>query len=84
MNRRLTRREAAKLLAAAPIALAIPEAAFPAEPKRPATPPLTEKQKRAIAKGSADLKKALGALHKMPIPMGTEPAFVFSPIVRKK
>ncbi len=84
MNRRLTRRAFAKLLAAAPLALAVSEAAVPAELKRPATPPLTEKQKRAIAKSSAGLKKALGALHKMPIPMGTEPAFVFSPIVRKK
>ena len=84
MNRKLTRRAVAKLLAAAPIAWAIPEAALPAELKRPAGPPLTEKQRRAIAKASGELKKALAALHKMPIPMGTEPAFVFSSVARKK
>lgn len=84
MNRKLTRRAVAKFLAAAPLAFAAQARAVPAEPKKPAGPPLTEKQKKAIAKGSGDLKKALGALHKMPIPMGTEPAFVFSPLVRKK
>ena len=79
MNRRLTRRSLARLLAAAPVGLSLPAAA-----KRPAGPSWTEAQKKAIAKGAAELKKATGELHKMEIPIGTEPAFVFSPLVRKK
>jgi hypothetical protein len=84
VNRKITRRAIAKLLAAAPIAFAIPEAALPADRKKGGGPPLTEKQRKAIAKGSGELKKALAALHKMPIPMGTEPAFVFSAVPSKK
>lgn len=84
MNRRLTRRALARLLASAPFAFAISEAALPAAAKKAAGPPLTEKQKHDIARASADLKKSLAGLHKMDIPMGTEPAFVFSPLIRTK
>jgi hypothetical protein len=84
MNRRLTRRAMAKLLAAAPVLLAAEAAAEPVERRKPAGPAFTQKEKAAIAKGVTGLKKSLGDLHKMPIPIGTEPAFVFSPLVRKK
>jgi hypothetical protein len=84
MNRRLTRRAMAKLLVAAPVVLATEAAAEPVERRKPAGPAFTEKQKAAIAKGVGGLKKPLAALHKMAIPIGTEPAFVFSPLVRKK
>lgn len=84
MNRRLTRRAMAKLLAAAPVVLIAEAAAEPVERRKPAGPAFTEKQKAAIAKGISGLKKPLGVLHKMPIPIGTEPALVFSPLLRKK
>jgi hypothetical protein len=78
MNRRLTRRSMGKLLAAVPAAFAAPLAALPAGEKKAAAPAFTETERKDIAKGQADLKKAMTALRKAPIPIGTEPAFVFT------
>jgi hypothetical protein len=78
MNRRMTRRSLGRLLAAAPLA------ALPAVQKKAAAPAFTEKERRDTAKGQADLRKAMGALRKAQIPMGTEPAFTFSAVTRKK
>jgi len=80
MNRRLTRRSLAKLLAAAPVGLALPVPARKAEPART----YSEVEKKAIAKAAAATQKALAPLRKMAIPIGTEPAAVFSPLVAKK
>lgn len=84
MNRTLTRRAVAKLLAAAPAALAAQARARAAEPSRPPAAAQAEKRKKAVAKGAADLRKGLAAIHKMAIPMGAEPATVFSPLPGKK
>jgi len=83
MNRRITRRSLGRLLAAAPAALAAPLAALPPAEKKAAAPVFTEKERKDIARGQSELKKAMAALHKAQIPIGTEPAFVFS-TARKK
>jgi len=78
MNRKLTRRSMGRLLAVVPAALAAPLAALPAAEKKAAAPAFTEAERKDIAKGQADLRKAMGALRKASIPIGTEPAFVFT------
>ena len=86
MNRKLTRRAIAKLLAAAPAALAAEARAQSATagPRPSTTTAASDKRQKAVAKASADLKKGLAALHKTPIPIGTEPATVFSALTGKK
>jgi len=84
MKSTLTRRSLARLLAAVPAALAAPLAALPAAEKKAAAPAFTEKERKDIAKGQSDLKKAMAVLRKAPIPIGTEPAFTFSAVARKK
>jgi hypothetical protein len=78
MNRRLTRRSMGRLIAALPAALAAPLAALPVPAKKAAAPAFTENERKDIAKGQADLKKAMAALRKASIPIGAEPAFVFT------
>ena len=85
MSRPMTRRTAAKLLLAAPAAIAAP-ALVRGEP--PATPTksraLSAAERRQLDKSVAQLAGAAEKIRAMKVPIGTEPAFVFRPLLAKK
>jgi hypothetical protein len=85
MPRPMTRRLAAKLLLAAPAALAAPAlvAKEPA-PKGRRPPALSASEKRQLDKSVAQFRSFAAKIREMKIPIGTEPAFVFRPLVSKK
>jgi hypothetical protein len=86
MPRRITRRAATRLLVAGPAAFALPKL-LPAEPapaKSPARPALTAAERRQLEKSVSQLKSTAEKLRKVAVPMGTEPAFVFRPMIPKK
>lgn len=82
MSRRITRRAAARLLFAGPAALAYPRIlrAVPA----PAKPRLSAAQRREMDKSIAQLRSTAEKIRKVSVPMGSEPAFVFQPTLRRK
>ena len=88
MNPKPTRRAVGKLLIAAPAALSVADLACrtAGEPKsaEPTTPPLSAKERQDLAKAVAQLRRVLDSLNKMPIPMGSEPGFLFNPVPPKK
>jgi hypothetical protein len=86
MSRRITRRTAARLLLAGPAALALPSVLRPEAPARktPARPGLTVAERRQADKSIAQLRSTAEKLRKVAVPMGTEPAFVFRPVLPKK
>ena len=80
MPRPMTRRTAAKILLTAPVALV---AAVPAaSPKR--SPALSPAERRQLDKSVGQLKSVAAKIRELKIPIGTEPAFVFRPLVSKK
>lgn len=80
--RRITRRTAAKLLLSGPAALALPRLVEGAEkPARPAKAPLSPAERRQYEKSVAQLRGVAEKIRAMEIPMGTEPAFVFRPLL---
>ena len=85
MPRPMTRRLAAKLLLAAPAALAAPAlvAKEPA-PKGRRSPALSASEKRQLDKSVEQYRGLAAKIREMKIPIGTEPAFVFRPLVSKK
>jgi hypothetical protein len=86
MPRRITRRAAARLLIAGPAAIALPEL-LQAEPSRAKTAPrpaLSAAERRQVDKSVSQLKSTAEKLRKVAVPMGTEPAFVFRPMIPKK
>jgi hypothetical protein len=86
MRRPITRRAAARLLLAGPAALAMPGLlpAEPAPPRSRAKPTLSLAERRQLEKSVSQLKSTAEKVRKVPVPMGSEPAFVFRPIVPKK
>jgi hypothetical protein len=85
MPRPMTRRMAAKLLLTAPAALAAPAlvtAEPAATPKR--TPALSTAEKRQLDKSVGQLRSVAAKIRETKIPIGTEPAFAFRPLVSKK
>jgi hypothetical protein len=85
MPRRITRRAAARLLVAGPAAFALPDLVR-AEPPAKATPrpALSAAERRQLEKSVSQLKSTAEKLRKVAVPMGTEPAFVFRPMIPKK
>lgn len=84
MNRKMTRRTAGKLLLGASAAAALPSLPLEAEsPAAPATRALSAKERKDLAKSVAQLSKTAESIRKMKIPIGAEPAFLFSPRIRK-
>jgi len=85
MSRPMTRRMAAKLLLTGPAALAAPALIFgepPATPRRSRA--LSPAERRQLDKFVVQLRSAAGKIREMKIPIGTEPAFVFRPLISKK
>jgi len=85
MSRPMTRRTATKLLLAGPAALAAPALVFgdpPATPRRARA--LSPAERRQLDKSVGQLRSAAGKIREMRIPIGTEPAFVFRPVISKK
>lgn len=85
MSTRMTRRTAAKLLLTAPAALAAPALVFgepAATPRRSRA--LSPAERRQLDKSVGQLRTAAGKIREMKIPIGTEPAFVFRPLLSKK
>lgn len=85
MSRPMTRRTAAKLLLMSPAALA----ALPLAGGEPATTPrrsraLSSAERRQLDKSVGQLRSVAAKIREMKISIGTEPAFVFRPLVPKK
>jgi hypothetical protein len=81
----MSRRVAAKLLIAVPAALAAPALiAKEPTPKGRRSPALSASEKRQLDKSVEQLRSLSAKLKEMKIPIGTEPAFVFRPLVSKK
>ena len=85
MSRPMTRRTAAKLLLAAPAAIAAPALVL----GEPSAPPaksrtLSAAERRQLDKSVAQLAGAAEKIRAMKVPIGTEPAFVFRPLLAKK
>ena len=85
MSRPMTRRTAAKLLLSAPAAIAAPALVFGSPRANPAKPrPLSTAERRQLDKSIGQLRGAAEKIRGMKIPIGTEPAFVFRPLIAKK
>ena len=85
MSRPMTRRTAAKLLLAAPAAIAAPALVLGEPPATPAkSRTLSAAERRQLDKSVAQLGGAAEKIRGMKIPIGTEPAFVFRPFLAKK
>jgi hypothetical protein len=86
MLRRITRRTAARLLVAGPAAFALPDLlqGEPSRPKASARPALSVAERRQLEKSVSQLKSTAQTLRKVTVPMGTEPAFVFRPMIPQK
>ena len=86
MSQRITRRTAARLLLTAPAALALPSVLRPepAPGKAPVRTGLSVAERRQVDKSVAQLRSTAEKLRKVVVPMGTEPAFVFRPLLPKK
>ncbi|MEO8348410.1 MAG: hypothetical protein ABI610_05815 [Acidobacteriota bacterium] len=80
----MTRRTAAKLLLTAPAALAAP--ALLGEPAATTrrSRALSPAERRQLDKSVGQLRGAAEKIREMKIPIGTEPAFVFRPLLSKK
>ena len=85
MPRPMTRRTAAKLLLTAPAALASPALVL-GEPaaKTPRSRALSPAERRQLDKSVGQLRGAAQKIRDMKIPIGTEPAFIFRPLLSKK
>jgi hypothetical protein len=86
MSARLTRRAAARLLLSAPAAFALPKLleGAPAPASNPASVKLSPAERRQFEKSVAQLRSTAKKIRQLAIPMGTEPAFVFQPLLPKK
>jgi hypothetical protein len=83
MSARITRRAAARLFLAGPAAFALPKAleGAPAARKRSTPSGLSAADRRNVEKSVAQLRSTAEKLRKVAVPMGSEPAFVFRPIL---
>jgi hypothetical protein len=86
MPSRITRRSAARLFLAAPAALALPKVleGTPAPRRRPGPSGLSAADRRNVEKSVSQLRSTAEKLRKVAVPMGSEPAFVFRPILPSK
>lgn len=84
MNRRPTRRTVAKAMLSLPAFLALPAAAQTSTKPTAKKPALTAAQRKELEKSRTQLQGVVEAMRKMPVPIGTEPALVFQPLVRPK
>ncbi|MGH9368760.1 MAG: hypothetical protein ACRD3M_13925 [Thermoanaerobaculia bacterium] len=87
MTRRLTRRAVTKILVAAPAALAAgPLGCRTAGDSRPAErlTPAQKKRRGDLARSVSRLQKSIERLDAMEIPIGSEPATYFAPLLAKK
>ncbi len=86
MSARITRRKAARLLLSGPAALVVPKLleSAPSPIKSRAKAALSPSERRQFEKSIAQMRSTAGKIRKLAIPMGSEPAFVFRPILRKK
>lgn len=84
MSRSMSRRTAAKILLAAPAALAAPAlvSGEPEAARRSRT--LSAAERRQLDKSVGQLRGAATKIREMTIPIGTEPAFVFRPLLPRK
>ncbi len=72
---RLTRRQAAALLAAAPLAAQVVSTTPPVGSPAPPSPAATPEQR--VEKANADVRQVSERLSKIEVPMNVEPAFTF-------
>ena len=81
MPTRITRRAVARLLASGSAALALPGLLHSetAPVKPPTRPRLTTAERRQMEKSMSQLASTAEKVRKVPVPIGTEPAFVFRP-----
>ena len=84
MSHRITRRDAARLLAVIPATLPFATPSPTPAPKKGPPATLTARQRQDLAKAEQGFEKAAASIRKMKIPIGTEPAFVFRPLRVKK
>ena len=86
MPARITRRAAARLFLAGPAALALPKVleGTPVPRKRSTPTGLSAADRRSVEKSVAQLRSTAEKLRKVAVPMGSEPAFVFRPILPSK
>jgi hypothetical protein len=84
MSHRITRRDAARLLAVVPATLSFATPNPTPAPKKAPSATLTARQRQDLAKAEQGYEKAAASIRKMKIPIGTEPAFVFRPLQVKK
>jgi hypothetical protein len=84
MNRRPTRRAVAKAILSVPALLAFPAAAQTSPKPTPKKPAWTAAQRKELEKSRTQLQGVVEAMRKTPVPIGTEPALVFRPLVRSK
>ena len=86
MPRGITRRAAARLLLTGPAILALPDLtrAEPVAKRALSKPAFSAAERRQIDKSIAQLRSTAEKVRKVGLPMGSEPAFVFRPILPKK
>lgn len=87
MINRITRRAAARLVLAGSAALALPKAQVAAAPlkrKKAVPASLSPAEHRKVQKAVAQLQSTAEKLRKVAVPMGSEPGFVFRPILPSK
>jgi hypothetical protein len=86
MPRGITRRVAARLLLTGPAVLTLPDLvrAEPAAKRPPSKPAFSPAERRQIDKSIAQLRSTVEKVRKVGMPMGSEPAFVFRPLLPKK
>jgi hypothetical protein len=86
MPRGITRRAAARLLLSGPAVLALPDLtlAEPTAKRPPSKAAFSTAERRQIDRSIAQLRSTAEKVRKVGLPMGSEPAFVFRPILPKK
>jgi hypothetical protein len=69
-----------------PVLVALPAAAqtSPKPTPTPKKPAWTAAQRKELEKSKTQLRGVVAAMRKTPVPIGTEPALVFRPLVRSK
>ncbi|HEY3170652.1 MAG TPA: hypothetical protein VGK08_06585 [Thermoanaerobaculia bacterium] len=86
MSARITRRTAARLLLSSPAALVVPRLleTAPSPIKSRVKAALSPSERRQFEKSIAQMRSTVRKIRKLAIPMGSEPAFVFRPLLRRK
>ncbi len=84
MTRRISRRTVAKLLLSGSAALALPKFLEGVPAKPPTRPALSASERKQFEKSVAQLRTSAKKIRELKIPMGSEPAFVFRPLLPAK